>query len=296
MALRRMAEPDPLQSRDDLLELRVLQLTQLEPALQFGDRIGEFLRPRQQRAGIRGPSLFAAIHAADSMQSESRDPEKQDGGRSLLRQRRSYRGRSGNLLFHNGASPIHALDQHRELRPRQPHHAVARRRPNETALLETLGEQAQALSIPVKSLQQTATLASKQEQRTRERVQLQSLSHPRRQTVEATAHIDRFQRQIDSGARVRRQHQPRTAPMAENTRRNAPVSTSPPTRTRQPFGSSTSIDPPRSFTRGRAGSSPGAGASATDKTGEERTGRLSPPTSTGTNPASAPANARLRHV
>ena len=138
MALRGMAKLHPLQSRDDLLELRVLQLAELKPALQFADRIGEFLRPRQQRCGVRGPSLVVAIHAPDFTQRELRNPEEEAGSRRFLR--RSHRRRSLDLIGY-GAPPIHTLDQHRELGPRQAHRAVAHRRPNKLSLLQPLGKQ-----------------------------------------------------------------------------------------------------------------------------------------------------------
>jgi hypothetical protein len=56
------------------------------------------------------------------------------------------------------ATPIHRLDQQRELRWRQCPRAVDDRRPDEFVMLKTLGEQAQPVAIPSQQLDQITIL------------------------------------------------------------------------------------------------------------------------------------------
>lgn len=61
------------------------------------------------------------------------------------------------------SAPIDAFEQHRELRRRQLHRAIAGRRPHETASLQPLGEQAEALPVPVQQFDEVTTAATKAE-------------------------------------------------------------------------------------------------------------------------------------
>ena len=74
-----------------------------------------------------------------------------------------------------------------------------------------------------------------------ETILAQHLLHLRRQTIEALAHVDRRQGQIDPHAHRRRQHLGRTPPRTAITLRNMLAATRSCTRSRQPFGSSISI-------------------------------------------------------
>src|SRR5215471_10900248 len=148
----------------------------------------------------------------------------------LARRRRCY-----------GSTPIHRLDQQRQLRWRQAHRAVDDRRPYEAALLQPLGEEAEPRAIPVQRLQVVAALAAKQEELTAERIGPDHLLHLRRQPVKAVAQIDRAAGEEDLGARRQADH---TAPfIACSTQRSAFSLTLPSTRMRAPLGRAISITP-----------------------------------------------------
>ena len=66
-----------------------------------------------------------------------------------------------------------------------------RDRPREAALLQPLGEQAEALAVPVQNLDQVAAPAAEHEQVARERLLLQHLLRQHRQAVEALPHVGR---------------------------------------------------------------------------------------------------------
>jgi hypothetical protein len=66
--------------------------------------------------------------------------------------------------------PIDPLEQHRQLRPAQDHHALLGTRPDESPALQPLGEQTQAIAIPPQQLDQIATATAKAKHVTRERI------------------------------------------------------------------------------------------------------------------------------
>ena len=78
------------------------------------------------------------------------------------------------------ARPVHPVDERGELRGRQPHHAVADRRPAERALLEPLPEQHQAGPVPGQNLQPVRPLRAEDEDRPRERIAARAARAPAR--------------------------------------------------------------------------------------------------------------------
>jgi hypothetical protein len=112
------------------------------------------------------------------------------------------------------------------------------------ALLEPLGEQAQAAAVPVQAFEIMAAFAAEDEHVAAERIGADDLLHLGRQAVEPCPQINRPTGQKHLRARRQRNHpDPRSA---DRTRRNAfsltPLSTS----TRAPSGRSISITPTRS--------------------------------------------------
>src|SRR5690606_21797254 len=67
-------------------------------------------------------------------------------------------------------SPVDALQQHRQLRATQVHHATLGLRPDEPTTLEPLRKQAQPIPIPPQQLHPIASPAAKDEQLARERI------------------------------------------------------------------------------------------------------------------------------
>ena len=96
------------------------------------------------------------------------------------------RGRSPRLLW---VSPINAGQQVTELRRRDRHHAIRRRRPQKATAFQTLREQARALAIVPDHLQQVAAAAPKAKQMSAQRVAVQHLLHLERQARKALPHV-----------------------------------------------------------------------------------------------------------
>src|SRR5512132_675920 len=90
--------------------------------------------------------------------------------------------------------PIEPFQQRRQLRRRQPHYAVADRRPLERRSLQPLPEQNQPAAVPDQEFHAVASLASEHVNRSRKRVLPQHRLDDRRETVGAAAEIDRLRR------------------------------------------------------------------------------------------------------
>src|SRR5579863_1757479 len=82
--------------------------------------------------------------------------------------------------------PIQSLNERRELRSREPHDAVADRRPPKRILLETLPKQHQARSVPGQYLQTIRSFRAEDEDRPRKRIALELLARQRGETVGAS--------------------------------------------------------------------------------------------------------------
>jgi hypothetical protein len=79
--------------------------------------------------------------------------------------------------------PIQAIDQRRELRGGEPHHAVADRRPAERTLLQPLPEQHQSGPVPSQNLEAVRSFRTEDEDRSREWIMPQLFLHQRGKTV-----------------------------------------------------------------------------------------------------------------
>ena len=97
-----------------------------------------------------------------------------------------------------------------------------RRRPDELAVLEPLGQQAQADPVVPEQLDQPGTAATKGKQRPTERILRQALLHQHRQADHPLAHVGDAAGQIDPHPGGRRDHRPSSA---ASTRRSARLST-----------------------------------------------------------------------
>jgi len=84
-------------------------------------------------------------------------------------------------------APVNAFDQHRELRRRERYRAarLAQRRPDEPALLQSLGEETQPVAVPEQDFHRVRLSAAEGKQMTRERVFLEHCLHQDGQAVEA---------------------------------------------------------------------------------------------------------------
>src|SRR5712691_11389897 len=102
--------------------------------------------------------------------------------------------------------PLQSFHKHRQLRRRQCDRALLGAGPGESAFLQPLGKQAEALAVPVKNLDEIAPTAAKAEECTRERVLLQHILRHDAQAVEAAPHVGNAARQIDAYAGRDRDH------------------------------------------------------------------------------------------
>src|SRR5580693_9043960 len=244
-ALRGAAKLHPPQLGDLELQLLDLQGAQLdgEPCrLQFRGCFRQFALAGQgkspQRIRVGGQigrdqrHTLSLSNATAPDQNEPRIPDLSQQHRSRWRWR-CYR-----------PTPIHRLDQQRQLRRCQHHCVVDQRRPDEFTPLQTLGEQTHATAVPVQALQIMTAFAAEEENMTAERIGPDNLLHLGRQTIEAGAQIDRLTG--EKNLRSRRQADHRNPRTTDSTRRSAGSSTPPSTRTRTPCGRSISITPARS--------------------------------------------------
>src|SRR3954469_22444604 len=139
-----------------------------------------------------------------------------------------------------GHAPVDALQQIAELRGRDRHGSVGRRGPQETAALQPLRVEAQALAIMPKDFNQIAAPAPKDKQMAAVRVTPERLLHEQGQAVEALAHVRVPRREPHPHAGRDRDHERARTAM---TRASAAPFTSLSTITRPPPTSTISITP-----------------------------------------------------
>ena len=102
--------------------------------------------------------------------------------------------------------PVQAIDERRELRGRQPHDAVADRRPAKRPFLKALPIQNQARPVPGQDLQPVRPFRAEDENRPGERIASKLFLRQRRKTVSAAPEVDRLRRHQNPNARWDRNH------------------------------------------------------------------------------------------
>lgn len=90
-------------------------------------------------------------------------------------------------LRRDRSPPVHGLQKQRKLRRCQHHTAIDQRRPDEAMTLETLGEKAQARTVPDQRLQIVAALAAEQENMPAVRIEPEDIAGKRAQARKALA-------------------------------------------------------------------------------------------------------------
>jgi hypothetical protein len=103
-------------------------------------------------------------------------------------------------------TPIDAFKQHRQLRTRQTDGSFSSLRPDESAPLQTLGEQTQAIAIEPQNFYDVATAASEYEYVTGERLLVEHGLYLRAQTVETAPHVRHAGRQPDPRSAAKLNH------------------------------------------------------------------------------------------
>src|SRR5262249_3795112 len=141
-------------------------------------------------------------------------------------------------------APVDAFDQHRELRRRKRYRAarLAQRRPDEAALVQSLGKETQPAAVPKQNFHRVRLSAAEGKQMARERILLEHCLHQDRQAVEALPHIGVTERQVDLHARRNDQHLVLSSCCA-TYRRTASGSLPGGANTRRPSASSTATAP-----------------------------------------------------
>lgn len=115
------------------------------------------------------------------------------------------------------APPVDAFEQHRQLRRCQRHAPVRDLRPDELAVLEPLGEQAQAVAVPSQHLDSVSASAPEHEDLAAEGIGLELDLNEGRQPVEAAPHVGDAGRDPDPRPRRRGDHRNSTASTCAST-------------------------------------------------------------------------------
>src|SRR5664280_1696782 len=102
--------------------------------------------------------------------------------------------------------PIHPVDEYRELRPRQPHHATTHRRPLEGAVLQPLPEKGQSRPIPSKNLHSVRSLGAEYKNCSREGILPKRLPHQRDKTIATFSKINWLRGHQNAHSRRNRNH------------------------------------------------------------------------------------------
>ena len=208
-ALRGLPEPLVPQLGDRELELLDQQRAVLRLALAPP--------PCLRRAAPRRASIAFSVarsSGSESVSAHRRRCESQSDLRCVSRTiarrftmpRSAGRLRSPRVLRH---PPVDPFQQIAELRRRDRHRAIRRRRPDEAAALQPLREQAHALAVVPQHLDQAAAPAAEHEQMPAVRIAPERLLHQQRQAVKALAHVGVAGRQPHPHAARNRDHRRR---------------------------------------------------------------------------------------
>jgi hypothetical protein len=122
-------------------------------------------------------------------------------------------------------TPVDAFKQHRQLRTRQTDGSFRSLRPDESAPLQTLGEQTQAIAIEPENFYDVATAASEYEYMTGERLLVEHGLHLRAQTVETAPHVGHAGGDPDLRPCAGFNHLRRLSRIERNSAGSAPLST-----------------------------------------------------------------------
>src|ERR1700677_2037149 len=122
----------------------------------------------------------------------------------------------------NGVPPIDAVEHVSELRSRDPDHAIGRRRPDETALLQPFGVERHAEAVMPKNLNQVTPGASEDVKITCMGIPPKRFLDLQSQTIHAAPHVHSSDRKPDPHTRGNRDHRRSST---SSTRRSARAST-----------------------------------------------------------------------
>src|SRR6266404_397264 len=116
--------------------------------------------------------------------------------------------RHGRSPLPLGCAPVDAVNQHRQLR-RVQHQRPTRidvRRPKEYAVFEPLGEQAEAGAVPEYDLDEIGLPTPEQEEVARERILPQHALHQHSKSIDALAHVDKAEGEVNLHAPRKQRH------------------------------------------------------------------------------------------
>src|SRR5579863_5645180 len=155
------------------------------------------LIPRRLPTPIVGPSRHVAGLSWPGASWASRaSPSHGPAGRVQSLQRSLCGPRTLHLARRN-ARPVEALHKRRQLRSRQPHHAVLDARPTKLAAFQTLRQKAEAGAVPPQELHPVGALGPEYIDSARERVSAECLLHQRSEAVGLLAEVHRLRRHQD---------------------------------------------------------------------------------------------------
>src|ERR1041385_4978042 len=168
------------------------------------------------------------------------------------------RRRPPGVLRH---APVYPFQQISQLRRRNRHHPIGRRRPNEPATIQPLRVEAHALAVMPQHLDQRAAATTEHEQMTTVGIMLELLLHQERQAVEPFTHVGVAAGKPDPDATRDRNHRRRLARVSALSSADTIVpSTGPVIRSRLPVTTSASTALPPGAAADTDGSGPGTTA------------------------------------
>src|SRR5665647_210013 len=138
----------------------------------------------------------------------------------MQRQRLSGTLRTEGMTRVTPVDPIKHIGQ---LRRRDTKHTIDRRRPDEAALLQSLGVERHAETVMPDDLDQVATRTSEDKEIARMGIALQRFLHLQRQAIHAAPHVRSSNRKPDAHIRRNRYHRRRSS--TSSTRCSAAAST-----------------------------------------------------------------------
>ena len=239
------AEHPALQLLDDQLQMLDLLAAGAQLLILLGECLAMGLKLSLKRAKLvfaSGNEIEAPLDAHEQCQQASRSSGSRSGNgaesmdavchrsnqnapQNVHENRGICAGQSDCDLRRPGPlrpAPIDAFEQHRKLRTRQTHGSFRSLRPDESASLQTLGKQAQAVAIEPEKLDHVASAPAKDKDMAGERLLLQHRLHLRTQAIETTPHIRHAGGNPDLRSRAKLDHLRKLSRIERN---NEPIGT-----------------------------------------------------------------------
>jgi hypothetical protein len=237
-ALGPTAELRPLQLFDDRLQALDLAVAMLDGGSHIANKMLQMSRFGRQIVEIEPHARIYAIRLI----RRSNFIRRYAGFCSFL-------ARQSRLPYAFWRSPVDAFNQHGELRWREHHRTagIAHPRPDETTLIEPLGEQAETIAVPEQDLQLPRAVPPERKQMAGEGILFEVLLDKRGEPIKTFVHVGVAQRQMHLHACWNDHHDaaPQSATCCWTASGSAPAGA----KILRPSGRSTSVIPAGAMSR-----------------------------------------------